>query len=184
MGLQFDVDAFGGKLRANISMMGTRRMSNWKDRGRRCRPFAGADFIDASWFRRSCQWLGSMPATSRFAATAPSRTAQLRRSRGELTGLTWRDRTAEALMLGAALHNRKIQLQEVYIRQKSNEFTLSGEAALPATSSEWRARILRGYSASINQLGEFLALSVQIRLISPEKSTSKGRWIPTPELRR
>jgi hypothetical protein len=78
---------------------------------------------------------------------------------GELTGLTWRDRTAEALMLGAALYNRKIELQQLYIRQKSNQFTLSGEAALPATSSEWLRPDFRGnISASINQLGEFLAL--------------------------
>jgi autotransporter translocation and assembly factor TamB len=78
---------------------------------------------------------------------------------GELTGLTWRDRTAEALMLGAALYNRKIELQQVYIRQKSNQFTLSGEAALPASSSEWLRPDFRGnVSASINQLGEFLAL--------------------------
>jgi len=78
---------------------------------------------------------------------------------GELTGLTWRERTAEALMLGAALYNRKIELQQLYIRQKSNQFTLNGEAALPATSSEWLRPDFRGnISASINQLGEFLAL--------------------------
>jgi len=62
-------------------------------------------------------------------------------------------------MLGAALYNRKIELQQLYIRQKSNQFTLSGEAALPATSSEWLRPDFRGnISASINQLGEFLAL--------------------------
>jgi hypothetical protein len=62
-------------------------------------------------------------------------------------------------MLGAALYNRKIDLQQLYIRQKSNQFTLNGEAALPATSSEWLRPDFRGnISASINQLGEFLAL--------------------------
>jgi hypothetical protein len=62
-------------------------------------------------------------------------------------------------MLGAALYNRKIELQQVYIRQKSNQFTLSGDAALPATSAEWLRPDFRGnISASINQLGEFLAL--------------------------
>src|SRR5262249_61386650 len=67
--------------------------------------------------------------------------------------------TAEALMLGAALYNRKIELLQLYIRQKSNQFTLSGEAALPATSSEWLRPDFRGnISASINQLAEFLAL--------------------------
>src|SRR5438046_10412751 len=62
-------------------------------------------------------------------------------------------------MLGAALYNRKIELQQLYIRQKSNQFTLSGEAALPANSAEWLRPDFRGtISASINQLGEFLAL--------------------------
>jgi hypothetical protein len=62
-------------------------------------------------------------------------------------------------MLGAALYNRKIELQQVYIRQKSNQFTLSGDAALPATSADWLRPDFRGnISASINQLGEFLAL--------------------------
>ena len=43
--------------------------------------------------------------------------------------------------------------------QKSNQFNLSGEAALPANSSEWLRPDFRGkISASINQLGEFLAL--------------------------
>src|SRR5256885_6936570 len=62
-------------------------------------------------------------------------------------------------MLGAALYNRKIELQQLYIGQKTNQFTLSGEAALPAKSSEWLRPDFRGnISASINQLGEFLAL--------------------------
>src|SRR5205823_5948741 len=55
----------------------------------------------------------------------------------ELTGLTWRNRTAEAIMLGAAVYNRKIQLQQLYIRQRSNQFTLSGEAEFPTNSSGW-----------------------------------------------
>src|SRR5947207_13445719 len=72
---------------------------------------------------------------------------------------TCRDRTAEAYILVAALYIRKIELQQLYIRQKSNQFTLSGEAALPANSSGWLRPDLRGnISASINQLGEFLAL--------------------------
>src|SRR5437867_13350610 len=62
-------------------------------------------------------------------------------------------------MLGDALYNRKIEIQQLYIRQKSNQFTLSGEAALPGSSSEWLRPDFRGnIAASINQLGEFLGL--------------------------
>jgi len=157
MGLQFDVDAFGGKLRANISHEWHSQHSNWKVAGGAA-DLSLAQISDALGFTdRVNGLLHSSNFTFRGNLAEPDRaTASLW---GELTGLTWRDRTAEALMLGAALYNRKIELQQLYIRQKSNQFTLSGEAALPATSSEWLRPDFRGnISASINQLGEFLAL--------------------------
>ena len=157
MGLQFDVDAFGGKLRANISHEWHSRHSNWKIAGGAA-DLSLAQISDALGFAdRVNGLLHASNFTFRGNLAEPDRaTASLW---GELTGLTWRDRTAEALMLGAALYNRKIELQQLYIRQKSNEFTLNGEAALPATSSEWLRPDFRGnISASINQLGEFLAL--------------------------
>src|SRR5215468_10709369 len=157
MGLQFDVDAFGGKLRANISHEWHSRHSNWKIAGG-ATDLSLAQISDALGFAdRVKGLLHASNFTFRGNLAEPDRaTASLW---GELTALTWRDRTAEALMLGAALYNRKIQLQQLYIRQKSNQFTLSGEAALPANSSEWLRPDFRGnISASINQLGEFLAL--------------------------
>src|SRR5438034_9734435 len=157
MGLQFDVDAFGGKLRANISHEWHSRYSNWKIAG-------GAADLSLAQISGALGFAGRVNGllhagnfTFRGNLAEPDRaTASLW---CELTGLTWHDRTAEAIMLGAALYNRKIELQQVYIRQKSNQFTLSGEAALPANSSEWLRPDFRGsISASINQLGEFLAL--------------------------
>jgi hypothetical protein len=157
MGLQFDIDAFGGKLRANISHEWHSQHSNWKIAGGAA-DLSLSQISDALGFAdRVSGLIHAGNFTFRGNLAEPDRaTASLW---GELTGLTWRDRTAEALMLGAALYNRKIELQQVYIRQKSNQFTLSGEAALPATSSEWLRPDFRGnISASINQLGEFLAL--------------------------
>src|SRR5262245_17235641 len=157
MGLQFDVDAFGGKLRANISHEWHSRHSNWKIAGGAA-DLSLAQISDALGFAdRINGLLHASNFTFHGNLAEPDRaTASLW---GELTGLTWRERTAEALMLGAALYNRKIELQQLYIRQKSNQFTLSGEAALPATSSEWLRPDFRGnISASISQLGEFLAL--------------------------
>ena len=157
LGLQFDVDAFGGKLRANISHEWHSPHSNWKIAGGAA-DLSLAQISDALGFAdRINGLLHASNFTFHGNLAEPDRaTASLW---GELTGLTWRDRTAEALMLGAALYNRKIELQQVYIRQKSNQFTLSGDAALPATSAEWLRPDFRGnISASINQLGEFLAL--------------------------
>jgi hypothetical protein len=157
MGLEFDIDAFGGKLRANISHEWHSARSNWKVAGGAA-DLSLAQISDALGF---ADRVNGLLHASNFTfrgnlAESDHATASLW---GELTGLTWRDRTAEALMIGAALYNRKIQLQELYIRQKSNQFTLSGEAALPATSSEWLSPDFRGnISASISELGEFLAL--------------------------
>jgi hypothetical protein len=157
LGLQFDVDAFGGKLRGNISHEWHSRYSNWKIAGGTA-DLSLAQISDALGFAdRVNGLLHAGNFTFRGNLAEPDRaTASLW---SELTGLTWRERTAEAIMLGAALYNRKIELQQLYIRQKSNQFTLSGEAALPANSSEWLRPDFRGtISASINQLGEFLAL--------------------------
>jgi hypothetical protein len=157
MGLQFDVDAFGGKLRANISHEWHSRYSNWKIAGGAA-DLSLAQISDALGFAdRVNGLLHAGNFTFRGNLAEPDRaTASLW---CELTGLTWRERTAEALMLGAALYNRKIEVQQLYIRQKSNQFTLNGEAALPANSAEWLRPDFRGnISASINQLGEFLAL--------------------------
>src|SRR6266566_4570820 len=77
----------------------------------------------------------------------------------ELTGLTWRNRTAEAIMLGAALYNRQIELQQLYIKQRANQLTLSGEASFPSNSSDWLSPDFRGdISASISNLGDFASL--------------------------
>ena len=157
MGLQIDVDAFGGKLRANISHEWHSQHSNWKIAAG-AGDLSLAQISDALGFAdRVNGLLHAGNFTFRGNLAEPDRaTASLW---GELTELTWRDRTAEALMLGAALYNRKIELQQLYIRQKSNQFTLNGEAALPASSSEWLRPDFRGnISASINELGEFLAL--------------------------
>ena len=157
MGLQFDVDAFGGKLRANISHEWHSRHSNWKIAGGAAdisleqisEALGFADRVSGLLHASNFTFHGNLAEPDRATASLW----------GELTGLTWRDRSAEALMLGAALYNRKIELQQLYIRQKSNQFTLSGEAALPANSSEWLRPDFRGnIAATINQLGEFLAL--------------------------
>ncbi len=111
--------------------------------------FGFADRVDGLIHAANFTFRGNLAEPDRVTASLWS----------ELTGPTWRTRTAEAIMLGAAVYNRKIQLQQLYIRQKTNQFTLSGEAAFPTTSSGWLSPDFRGnISASINQLGDFAAL--------------------------
>ena len=157
VGLQFDLDAFGGKIRGNVSHEWRSQHSNWKIAGgasdislaQTSDAFGFADRVDGLIHAANVTFRGNLAEPDRVTASLWS----------ELTGPTWRTRTAEAIMLGAAVYNRKIQLQQLYIRQKTNQFTLSGEATFPTTSSGWLSPDFRGnISASINQLGDFAAL--------------------------
>ncbi len=157
VGLQFDVDVFGGKIRGNISHEWHSQHSNWKIAGgasdislaQTSDVFGFADRIDGLLHAANFTFRGNLAEPDRLTASLWT----------ELTGPTWHNRTAEAIMLGAAVYNRKIELQQLYIRQKSNQFTLSGEAAFPANASGWLSPDFRGnISASINQLGDFVAL--------------------------
>ena len=74
----------------------------------------------------------------------------------ELTGFSWRERKADVIMLGANFYGRTVQLQQLFIKQRANELTLSGETAI---GSEWLNPDFRGdVSASINDLGQFAEL--------------------------
>src|SRR5882724_3010116 len=157
VGLQFDLDAFGGKIRGNVSHEWRAQHSTWKIAGgasdislaQTSDVFGFADRVDGLLHAVNFTFRGNLAEPDRVTASLW----------GELTGLTWRNRTAEAIMVGAAVYNRKIELQQLYIRQKSNQFILSGEAAFPANASGWLSPDFRGnISASINQLGDFVGL--------------------------
>src|SRR5436189_823278 len=157
VGLQFDADAFGGKIRGNISHEWRSQHSSWKIAGgatdisleQTSEAFGFADRVSGLLHAGNFTFRGNLAEPDLVTASLWS----------ELTGLTWRNRTAEAMMLGAALYNRRIQLQQLYIRQQPNQFTLNGEAAFPSSVSGWLSPDFRGnISASIDQLGDFAAL--------------------------
>jgi hypothetical protein len=157
VGLQFDADAFGGKIRGNVAHEWRSQHSNWKIAGgatdisleQTSEAFGFADRVSGLLHAGNFTFRGNLAEPDRVTASLWS----------ELTGLTWRNRTAEAIMLGAALYNRRIQLQQLYIKQQANQFTLSGEAAFPTSASGWLSPDFRGnISASIDQLGDFAAL--------------------------
>lgn len=157
VGVEFDVDAFGGKIRANISQEWRSQPANWKVAGsasgislaQTSEAIGFTDRIDGLLHACNFTFSGNLADPSHVIASLWT----------ELTALTWRNRTAEAITLGAVLYSRQIQLQQLYIRQKTNQLTLSGEASFPSNSSDWFSPDFRGdISASINQLGDFAAL--------------------------
>jgi hypothetical protein len=157
VGLEFDADAFGGEIRGNLSHEWRSEHANWKSAGSAtgislAQTSQALGFTDhVQGLLRACNFTfhGNLGEPARATASLWT----------ELTGLTWHNRTAEAIMLGAVLYNRQIQLQQLYIKQKANQLTLSGETLSPFNASDWLSSDFRGdISASINQLGDFAAL--------------------------
>jgi hypothetical protein len=157
VGLQFDVDVFGGKIRGSIGHEWHSPRYNWK--------VAGAA-TDISWTQTSeviglTDRFGGLIRACNFTfrgnlAHPSDATASLWT---EVTDLTWRNRTAEAIMLGASLYNQQIQLQQLYIKQKTNQLTLSGQASFSSKSSDWLSPDFRGdIAAVINNLDDFTTL--------------------------
>jgi hypothetical protein len=155
--LEMALDAFGGKLRARISSEDRADQRTWDAAGTASEiSFAQmSDALDltdrASGSLHACKFTfrGEIAKIREAAATVWA----------EVTGLTWRDRTADTIMIGASLYNRQVQVQQLYVKQRDNQFTLTGESALPEKWSDWLNPDFRGdISASINDLGDFARL--------------------------
>ena len=116
LGLEMALDAFGGKLRAHISS---------EDRGdKRTWDVAGAaseislaqmsDALDltdrASGSLHACKFTFRGEATNLREAAATIW--------AEVTGLTWRDRTADTIMIGASLYNRQVHVEQLFVKQR------------------------------------------------------------------
>ena len=155
--LEMALDAFGGKLRARISSEDREDQRTWDAAGT-ASEISLAQMSDAleltdraSGSLRACKFTfrGEFTKVSEAAATIWA----------EVTSLTWRDRTADGIMIGASLYNRQVQIQQLYVKQRENQFTLSGESALPQKLADWLNPDFHGdVSASINDLGEFARL--------------------------
>ena len=157
VGMEVNLDAFGGKIRARVSSddRGGRRMWDIAGNGSGISLARMSDALE--WSNRAS---GLLPATK---FTFRGELIDLRNATAavwaEVSGLTWRDRTADTVMIGASLHNREIQVEQLYIKQRDNQLTLSGELAWP---ERWSLQAIPAFradlSASINDLGEFARL--------------------------
>lgn len=157
IGLEFDVDAFGGKIRADLSNEWHTHPSNWNLAGSATdisleQTSQSLGFTDqVTGMLHACKFTFRGELNDPTHATASLWT--------ELTGLSWRHRAADVIMLGAALYNRQIQLQQLYVKQGNNQLTLNGEAGFPARDFDWFNPDFRGtISASISNLGAFASL--------------------------
>lgn len=154
---QFDLDTFGGKIRASFS-------DEWRQGHAVWNFVASASDISLAQTSEAIgfadQLGGSLHAGKLTFRGDPQDLARATASIWiELGDPTWRDRAAEVIMLGAALFNRQIQLQQLYVKQHNNQLTMSGQGSLPSKPSDWLTPDFRGtISGSINDLGAFASL--------------------------
>jgi hypothetical protein len=157
LAMEMNLDAFGGKIRARISSDDHDNKRTWDVAG-------SASEISLAQMSDSLEWTnrssGSLHA-SKFTFRGEVNDLQNATAAvwAEVTGLTWRDRTADTVMIGASLYNREVQIEQLYIKQRNNQFTLNGDFALPEKPADWLKPAFGGdISASINDLGDFARL--------------------------
>jgi hypothetical protein len=74
----------------------------------------------------------------------------------ELTNFAWRARRADNVMLGATYYNRRLEVDQLYVRQRQNELTVNGELAWPKGPGGWTRPPFRGQlNAAIPDLNGF-----------------------------
>jgi hypothetical protein len=154
---QFDLDTFGGKIRASFADEWRPSHALWNFVGsandislaQTSEALGFADRLGGSL--RACKFTFRGDPRDLSHATASIWT--------ELTDLNWRDRAAETIMLGAAVYNRQLQLQQLFVKQRNNQLTLSGGGSVPSKPSEWLNPDFRGdISGSVKDLGAFASL--------------------------
>ena len=155
--LQFDLDVLGGKIRASVSNEWPGQHSIWNVAG----TATGISLAQTSEALGFTDRLGGSLRACNFTFRGDPRDPM----RGtasiwtELNGLSWHNRAADVIMLGAIFYNRQIQLQQLYIKQRQNELTMSGEGAIPSKSADWLNPDFRGQIlGKITDLGQFAEL--------------------------
>ncbi len=154
---QFDLDTFGGKMRASFS-------DEWRP-GHALWNFAGSG-SDISLAQTSqavgfTDQIGGSLHACKFTFRGDPRdlTHATASIWTELTGLSWREHQADTIMIGAVFYDRHVQLQQLYVKQRNNQLTLSGEGSLGSKPNEWFSPDFRGnVSGSIKDLGQFASL--------------------------
>ncbi|MEO5754273.1 MAG: hypothetical protein ABIR38_06165 [Chthoniobacterales bacterium] len=103
----------------------------------------------------------------------------------EATDFSWRARRAENVMLGATYYGRRLEVDQLYVRQRQNELTVNGELIWPKKFGSWVQLPFRGQiNATIPDLNGFaeffgattgdfsgaLTAAGEVNLVNPEAS--------------
>lgn len=157
IGLEVNVDVFGGKVRANV-MSDTRDDRQLWDVAGTASEISLAQMSETlAWHQpatgaiRTCKFTFRGDASDPLQATASIWT--------EVNALNFAGRTAETIMLGGSIYNRRAHLEQLYVKQSKNQFTFSGDAPLPLGGDDWTTREMNAdLSANLSDLDGFAQL--------------------------
>lgn len=157
IGIDIELDAFGGKIRGDITDEWRPQHSTWTiatsaadlSLSQTAEAVGLADRVAGRVRAAKFTWRGDPREPSRATASLWS----------EITAPAWRNREADVVMFGAAFYNQQIDLQQLYIKQRKNQLTLTGQTPLPASWSDWlNADYRANISATISDVADFASL--------------------------
>lgn len=154
VGTEMSVSAFAGHIRANLIMDRKENARIWELAG----TASGISLARLATALGLTEPVRGLLRASKFTFRGDPRdvlhsTASVWT---ELIDFAWRERKADAIMLGANYYARTMQLQQLYIKQSRNELTLSGETVV---GFDWLNPDFRGdIVGSIQDLGQFAEL--------------------------
>jgi hypothetical protein len=154
LGTELSVSAFAGHIRANVTTERNEKTRIWELAG----TASGVSLARLATAMGVTEPIRGSLRASKFTFRGDPRDALHATASiwTELTDFSWRERKADAIMLGAHYYGRTMQLQQLYIKQRRNELTVSGETVV---GFDWLNPDFRGdVVASIKDLGQFAEL--------------------------
>ena len=142
IGLDFQLDAFGGILRASFQGHGGGKKFS-VDLAGSAADISLAQISAAAGFLEPLT--GSVRASKFTFRGNPGEFLDATASVWiEVSDFAWRARCGDHLVFGATYYNRRLQVEQLYVQQRENELTVNGELLWPKKPIGWAALQFRG----------------------------------------
>ncbi len=157
VGLDFQLDAFGGTLRASVQGSGGEKKIGLDLAG-------SAANISLAQISAAAGLLepltGSVHAAQFTFRGNPGEFLDATASIWiELSDFAWRERRGDHLVFGATYYDRRLQVEQLYVQQQPNELTVNGELLWPKPPAKWNRLQFRGVvNAAIPDANAFAQL--------------------------
>ncbi len=157
IGLEFQLDAFGGSLRASFQGRGGGEKFS-VDLAGSAADISLAQISAAAGFLEPLT--GSVRAAKFTFRGNPGEFLDATASVWiEVSDFAWRDRRGDHLVFGATYYDRRLQVEQLYVQQRQNELTVNGEVLWPKKPIGWAALRFRGQlNAAIRDANTFAQL--------------------------